>query len=49
MKLSKIDIALIINGFAAGWLLCKGGFTVDCFIAFVAIGVTTIYLSNKKQ
>jgi hypothetical protein len=47
--MNKIDIALIINGFAAGWLLARGGFTWDCYVAFIAIGATTIYLIRKKD
>ena len=41
-------IALVLNGFGAGWLLGKSGFTWDCIIAFFAIGITSIYLTNKK-
>lgn len=46
--MKKIDVALVINGFGVGWLLSKSGFGVDCIIAFIAVGITSVYLSNRK-
>lgn len=43
------NLAMIINGFAAGWLMIKSGFTADSIIAWIAIGITTVYLSNTKN
>ena len=43
------NIALIVNGFAAGWLVSKSGFAIDCIVAWIAIGITSVYLSNTKN
>jgi hypothetical protein len=43
------SIAIMINGFAAGWLMVRGGFTWGCVIAWLAIGISTIYLSTKND
>lgn len=47
--MKKIDVALVINGFAVGWLFAKSGFGVDCIIAFIAVGITSVYLSNRNK
>ena len=47
--MKRIDVVLIINGFGVGWLFGKSGFGVDCIIAFIVVGFTSIYLSNRNN
>ena len=49
MSKRSISIALIVNGFAAGWLLARSNFKWDCILAYIIIGITTVYLSNKTE
>ena len=41
------DIALILNGLASGYLLGKSQLGLDCWIAFIIMGITVIWYTNK--
>ena len=41
------DIALILNGLGSGYLFGKSGFGLDCWIAFIIMGITVIWYTNK--
>jgi Ca2+-dependent lipid-binding protein len=41
------DVALILNGLASGYLLGKSQLGLDCWIAFIVMGITVIWYTNK--
>lgn len=41
------DIALILNGLGSGYLLGKSELGLDCWIAFIIMGITVIWYTNK--
>ena len=41
------DVALILNGFASGYLLGKSELGWDSWVAFIIMGITVIWYTNK--